>query len=261
MADASGATKIPPFMRKIFIGLAVAASALAAWFLATRVPDDWEKLSGPDRITRARKARGSLIRERCQLAGVSYPPREIFLRAFKHEAELELWARGDEGAFRRIATFPILASSGSPGPKRREGDRQVPEGFYVIDRFNAESAYHLSLGLNYPNADDLRHADPEHPGGDIFIHGKDVTIGCLPIGDAAIEELFLIALDVHDHGQREIPVHVFPARMSGVEWAKFSREQIARDPAGADFWERLRPRYEAFERDHRSLGKSPRASD
>ncbi len=106
-----------------------------------------------------------------------------------------MWARHGDGRFRLVASYPILAVSGGPGPKRREGDKQVPEGFYEIDRFNPKSLFHLSLGLNYPNAADRVLSDREHPGGDIFIHGSNVTVGCAPLGNDAIEELYLAALD------------------------------------------------------------------
>ncbi len=261
MARIAYAMKIPLLMGKIFIGLSLAVLTLAAWFFAARAAEPERKLTGPERIDLARKARGALIAERCRSAGLPYPPREIFLRALKREAELELWAREDLGAFHLIHTFPILAPSGVPGPKRKAGDRQVPEGFYRIDRFNPQSAYHLSLGLNYPNSDDLRYADRSRPGGDIFIHGKAVTIGCIPIGDPAIEELFVIAFDTRLRGQVDIPVHIYPARMSGPEWESFSALHIARNPALADFWRTLQSGFDTFDRDHRSLEISRRAGD
>ncbi len=145
-----------------------------------------------------------------------------------------------------MKSYPILASSGSPGPKRREGDRQVPEGFYCIERFNPESLFHLSLGLNYPNASDRILSDREKPGSDIFIHGNNVTVGCLPIGDAAIEELYLLALDVRARGQQRIPVHLFPAKMAGAEWDAFVREHANL----AAFWSGLQPGFDAFEATH-----------
>lgn len=82
------------------------------------------------------------------------------------------------------------------GPKLCEGVRQIPEGIYEIEYLNPNSTYHLSLKVNYPNAFDLLRAESDgrsNLGGDIFIHGKSITIGCSPIGDAAIEEVFLMA--------------------------------------------------------------------
>ena len=203
------------------------------------------------RVTVARKHSEAAVRGLVTRAGLPYPPREIFLRAFKREATLEVWAREDSGAFKLLAEYRVLKSSGQPGPKRREGDRQVPEGFYEIERFNPESLFHLSLGLNYPNDSDRVLSDREHPGNDIFIHGKAASIGCLPIGDPAIEELYLLALDVKERGQKKIPVHIFPARMRGAEWASFAAGNTAGNPALARFWAQLQPAYDAFESDHR----------
>ena len=210
--------------------------------------DDFQKLGGDERVARARAAHGKNIAQKFADAGLPYPAREIFLRWFKREAVLELWAREDGGQFRLVATYGILASSGAPGPKRRQGDLQVPEGFYEIDRFNPESLFHLSLGLNYPNAADRILSDRDRPGGDIFIHGKDVSIGCAPIGDAAIEQLYLAALDTRTRGQARIAVHIFPARMRGAEWTVFASEQTALNPALANFWKQLQPAFDAFER-------------
>ena len=227
---------------------------LALLLVATAVSrghgdDDFQKLSGEERVAQARAAHGNIIAQKFKDAGLPYPAREIFLRWFKREAVVELWARENRGAFRLIATYEILANSGAPGPKRRQGDLQVPEGFYEIDRFNPESLFHLSLGLNYPNAADRILSDHDKPGGDIFIHGKNVSIGCAPIGDAAIEQLFLAALDTHARGQAGIPVHIFPARMRGAEWVAYAAEHAAINPALADFWKQLQPAYDAFERD------------
>ena len=208
---------------------------------------------GAERLRRARETSEGAIRTRVQKAGLSYPPAEIFIRVFKHEAQLELWGSDAGGApLRLIETFPILKSSGRPGPKRREGDRQVPEGCYFVDRFNPVSAYHLSLGINYPNAADRFHADRARPGGDIFIHGSNRTIGCLPLGDRAIEEVFIVASDVHEQrGQRDIPVHIFPARMRAAEWDSFVLENAERDHSLRNFWQELQPIYNAFERSRR----------
>ena len=213
------------------------SALLAAYFRGTK----------PDRVAAARTTGGPALRRRFAEAGVAYPPREIFLRACKHEMELELWARDADEPFRKVATYTITAPSGGPGPKRREGDRQVPEGCYTIAVFNPKSRFHLSLGLDYPNESDRILADREHPGGEIYIHGSAVSIGCLPLGDAGIEEVYLAALDARTRGQTKIPVHVFPARMSGDLWKEFAREQ----PGLRAFWDQLQPIYEAFEKTRR----------
>lgn len=128
-------------------------------------------------------------------AGIAYPPNRITLLVVKAEKKLELWA-SNGSAYRYIHTYQIKKSSGHIGPKLREGDRQVPEGIYRIVGLNPNSAYHLSMKLNYPNEFDLLHAHREgrnNPGSNIFIHGKAYSIGCLAMGDPAIEELFVLA--------------------------------------------------------------------
>ncbi|MEQ1860672.1 MAG: L,D-transpeptidase family protein [Chthoniobacteraceae bacterium] len=195
-----------------------------------------------DRVAPARQRHGAAVRQRCIDAGVKYPPRELFLRAFKAEREIEVW--GGEGALRLIATWPVLAASGEPGPKRREGDRQVPEGCYRVAVFNPLSKFHLSLGLDYPNASDRVRSDPQKPGGDIYIHGRAVSIGCLALGDDAIEELYLLALDTR---VKPIAVHIFPARMVGPAWETLR----AAHPEHAAFWAELAPIYAGFEKKKR----------
>ena len=143
---------------------------------------------------------GASVRSRlapaCEAAGVSYPPTSFTLIGLKAEKRLELWAPDAAGRPRLIKTYPILAASGGAGPKLREGDRQVPEGLYGIESLNPNSRFHLSLRVDYPNAADRRRAQAEGRtglGGDIMIHGSDVSIGCLAMGDPAAEELFVLA--------------------------------------------------------------------
>ena len=129
-------------------------------------------------------------------ARVAYPPARVALLGFKQERLLEVYAANAGEDFRFIRAYPILAASGAPGPKLREGDRQVPEGLYRIEALNPNSLYHLSLRLDYPNAFDRDRAASEsrdNLGGDIMIHGDAVSSGCLAMGDAAAEDLFVLA--------------------------------------------------------------------
>lgn len=181
-------------------------------------------------------------------AGAAWPPDGIFLRAFKLEDDLELWAlkQGEKQNGKRVfvRNFPVCAKSGELGPKSRAGDLQVPEGFYTIDRFNPASSYHLSLGLDYPNDVDRARADGHPPGGDIFIHGNCVTIGCLPIEDGPVEVLYIAAVLARDNGQRSIPVHVFPFRFGTKDAAPHMK---AAEPELASFWAVLERGYQTFE--------------
>jgi murein L,D-transpeptidase YafK len=138
----------------------------------------------------------------------------IFLQAFKKEQVLELWAKNkSDNTYQKITSYDFSAFSGSLGPKRRVGDFQIPEGVYYIDRFNPWSNYYLSLKINYPNKSDKILGDKYSPGSNIFIHGDQVTIGCIPITDDKIKELYVFAVEATDHGQDKIPVYIFPFRM------------------------------------------------
>lgn len=131
-------------------------------------------------------------------AAVTYPPSRIILAGFKQERMLQVFASDESRPMRLVAEYPILGASGSLGPKLREGDRQVPEGIYRVVSLNPNSQFHLSMELDYPNNFDREHAMLDGRtslGGDIFIHGSNASVGCLAMGDAAIEELFVLAAD------------------------------------------------------------------
>ncbi|MBN1975045.1 MAG: L,D-transpeptidase family protein [Sedimentisphaerales bacterium] len=157
------------------------------------------------------------LRPHFESAGVNYPPDEVILVGLKQEKMLEVWARNRNTDFKKIREYPILGSSGVLGPKLREGDKQVPEGIYRIESLNPNSRFHLSLRLNYPNEFDLQHAEAEgrtQPGGDIMIHGSSVSVGCLAMGNEAIEELFVIAAET---GIKNIKVVLAPVDFRKTE--------------------------------------------
>lgn len=185
------------------------------------------------------------MRESARRLGLKMPFKRVFLRAFKDERELEIWASNGAGAMRLVQTYPIAAMSGGPGPKRQEGDLQVPEGVYRIDRFNPKSRFHLSMGLDYPNASDRRRSSARRLGGDIFIHGNRVSIGCMAMTDPVIDELYPACFGAGN--RRSISVHVFPCRMEGPRYAALLRQF----PQHAAFWHELEPVYAAFQVGHR----------
>ena len=135
------------------------------------------------------------LKHRFMRAGVHYPPARIQLITLKQSRRVELWAwQGRQ--WRHVHDYPVFAASGHTGPKLKEGDRQVPEGFYQIESLNPNSNFHLSLKLNYPNSFDWINAVAEerpNPGSNIFIHGSAWSAGCLAIGNRAIEELYVLA--------------------------------------------------------------------
>jgi len=156
---------------------------------------------------------GDKVRARLQprfvFAGVDWPPQRVSLVAFKDTRLMELWALS-EGVWQHIKDYRVKAMSGRKGPKLREGDRQVPEGEYRIERLNPNSAYHLSLKLDYPNAFDRQQAQRDgrsNLGGDIFIHGGGVSSGCLAVGNNAVEELFVLAAMI---GEANVSILITP---------------------------------------------------
>jgi hypothetical protein len=159
------------------------------------------RIRGPRSVADVLAAYGPAARARLvphfRRAGVAYPPREVALLVFKREQRVALWSRSGT-AWRFIRSYPIHAASGHAGPKLREGDSQVPEGVYRIEHLNPNSSYHLSMKVSYPNAFDRSMARSDgrtRLGGDIFIHGKAVSIGCVALGDVAIEELFTLVAE------------------------------------------------------------------
>lgn len=121
-------------------------------------------------------------------------PSELILVALKEERLLQVYGKGRDG-IKFIKEYPFTAYSGLLGPKLKEGDKQIPEGIYGVEYLNPNSAFYLSIKLTYPNTFDkskTKCSDFKKMGGDIFIHGKSSTIGCIPIGDIAIEDIFVL---------------------------------------------------------------------
>lgn len=138
------------------------------------------------------------LKDYLERAKLQYPPDKITLIGLKREKILEVWVETNETGV-LLKKYPILAASGAAGPKLAEGDRQVPEGVYYIEGLNPNSQFHLSMKLNYPNDFDRIKAladKREKLGGDIFIHGKSLSIGCIAIGDEAVEEVFVLSARV-----------------------------------------------------------------
>ncbi|MBD8525641.1 L,D-transpeptidase family protein [Pseudomarimonas arenosa] len=157
---------------------------------------------------------GAAAQERLQVhyraAGVRWPGERAALLAFKDQASLELHVQDEQNRWQFVRRYPILAASGGPGPKLREGDYQVPEGFYRVSFLNANSRFHVSLRLDYPNAFDRQMAAREGRsglGGDIMIHGSRVSVGCLAMGDPTAEELFTLAASI---GMDKLEVLIAP---------------------------------------------------
>lgn len=162
---------------------------------------------------------------------------KLAIMAFKEERVVEVW--GSNGsAYQLLTSYKFCSSSGKLGPKRKQGDMQIPEGLYKIDRFNPASNFYLSLGINYPNSSDRKRANG-NPGGDIFIHGDCVTIGCIPITDDKIKELYTLSVLAKDAGN-EIDVHFYPFKMTEENMKRQTNNKHY------SFWKELQPFYLHF---------------
>jgi murein L,D-transpeptidase YafK len=179
---------------------------------------------------------------------LSWPPKYMYVRSFKYDKQLEVWVKGDKkDQYKLFKTYKVCMQSGTLGPKRFEGDFQVPEGFYHINEFNPNSNYHLSLGLNYPNASDKILSDAEKPGSAIYIHGNCVSTGCLAITDLPIEELYVMGSYVKDAGQEFIPVHIYPVRYNQKKSEEYLQEAIKNNPSIEKFSSNLKEVFNYFE--------------
>lgn len=175
----------------------------------TMVTRRFNKKSVADRLSEFGTAARQRMKNDFVKANVAYPPARTTFLVLKAEQRLEVYA-GTSNRLQFIRAYPILAASGDLGPKLREGDNQVPEGIYEIESLNPNSAYHVSLRLNYPNAFDRAQAAKDgrtRLGGDIMIHGNSVSVGCIALGDEAAEDLFTLAADA---GTKSITVICSP---------------------------------------------------
>lgn len=173
--------------------------------------------------------------------------------AYKDNDLLEVYAKKKQDTkYKKINSYEICARSGQLGPKRKQGDEQVPEGFYHIDRFNPSSSFYLSLGINYPNLGDKRKTKAHNLGGDIFIHGSCVTIGCLPMTDNFIKEIYLLAVYAKNNGQSKIPVYIFPFKMTDSN-LKTYKAKFKSNIELISFWDNLKVGYDKFIKDQKEI--------
>jgi hypothetical protein len=234
--------------------LAASLDGHAEWLLDSM----WGKLRGGYRV----EERLAQFGERAQArlapyfasAQLVFPPARVALVAFKDSRILELYAPAPDGSWRVVRSYPILAASGVVGPKLREGDEQVPEGIYALTSLNPNSRFHVSLRLGYPNEFDHRMAQADGRtalGGDIMIHGKALSSGCLAMGDEAAEELFTLVAATGLHNARTVisptdfrrgPSQAVSAALDGgmaPAWAGMLYRQLAGElsnyPGGAAY--------------------------
>lgn len=169
----------------------------------------------------------------------------LFIRAFKESDSVEVWVESKPGeAYELFKTYDVCAASGKPGPKLKEGDRQVPEGFYAtnLGLLNPASKYHLSFNIGYPNAYDRHH---KRTGGLIMIHGNCVSLGCLAMTDPKIEEIYTLVHAALSKGQKNLPIHIFPFPLNEEKLAAEA------DSEWLPFWKNLKEGYDLFEKSKR----------
>ena len=168
------------------------------------------------------------------------PSSPTLIRTYKKEAELEIWKMKSNGEYALLKTFPMCRWSGQLGPKKREGDMQVPEGFYSIapGQMNPNSHYYLAFNVGYPNAYDRAYG---RTGGNVMVHGVCSSAGCFSMTDEQVADIYAIARDSFNGGQREIQLQSYPFHMTAENMAKFRL-----DP-NIDFWKNLKNGSDYFE--------------
>jgi murein L,D-transpeptidase YafK len=192
--------------------------------------------------------REDTLQKQFEQKGLRWPAKYLYIRSFKYDGQLELWVKNErKEPYKLFKTYKVCAMAGTLGPKRIQGDFQVPEGFYYINEFNPNSTYYLSLGINYPNPSDKLLSDPLHPGGDIYIHGNCVTVGCIPVTDQQIEEIYILAAHAKSLGEDFIPVHIFPVRYSNPKSAEYLSTLDKNSENLKTFEENLQHVYDHFE--------------
>lgn len=216
-------------------------------FLSASFPESFkERQLRYPRVREAYEKKGHVINDLLQKNHIDTSNLRIYLRAFKLEKKLELWAKnGNDSVFRLLKEYDICRTSGVPGPKRKRGDLQIPEGFYHINIFNPASRFHLSLGINYPNRSDRILGEAGNLGGDIFIHGACATIGCLPVTDDKIREIYILCIEAKNAGQDKIPVTIYPAKLNDANFIKL----ISDHPPGEEtlgLWTDLKKAFGIF---------------
>ena len=216
-------------------------------------------LNEQKRYSRVRTAileKEEIIIDRLTKKNINIDEVNILIIAYKSESEIEIFIkRRTEQLYKKLTTYSVCSKSGKLGPKRKQGDYQVPEGFYFIDRFNPSSNFYLSLGINYPNLSDRRKSNAKNLGGDIFIHGSCVTIGCLPMTDDKIKEIYLYAINAKNNGQEKIPVYIFPFKMTEQKFKEY-KSKYSGETELIDFWTNIKLGYDKFMKEKKELNIS-----
>ena len=198
------------------------------------------------RVREAYAAKEKVVVKNLTQHSISRDSLRIYLRAFKTEKIIEVWAKNSsDSVFIPVKEFPICDMSGFVGPKRRSHDLQVPEGFYHISDLNPYSKYYLSIKINYPNASDSIRGVHGHLGNLIYIHGSCISSGCLAITDDRIRELFVYCIEARNSGQEEIKISIFPSRLNDSNYSALKSE-YSKSKDKIRLWADLKKYYDLF---------------
>jgi murein L,D-transpeptidase YafK len=236
-------------MKRVSVITILVAGLLVPLFSFAQPQDLTEKQLGHARVWNARLSADQQLKKDFEDANLQYPPRNIYWRAFKKEQQVELWAADSaHHLYKLVKTYYVVRMSGMLGPKRTEGDHQVPEGYYYINQYNPNSNFYLSFKISYPNKSDSILGSYAKLGGQIFVHGDSLTVGCLPMTNPVIKELYWCALQAQSiNGQNHrIPFHIYPCRLESNEWKNLKKE-FSWDANRLDFWKNLQDGYNYFE--------------
>jgi murein L,D-transpeptidase YafK len=164
----------------------------------------------------------------------------VMIRLFKEESKLEVWKQRSDGQYALLKTYDICRWSGQLGPKIKEGDRQAPEGFYIVTpaQMNPKSSYYLSFNIGYPNAYDQSLG---RTGSNLMVHGACSSSGCYSMKDEDAGELFWLARDAFIGGQRQFLIMAFPFKMTPENFARH------KDDPNIPFWKMLKVGNDHFE--------------
>lgn len=205
-----------------------------------------EKEMNYTRVREAYADKGKIVAKTLAVHSISNDSLRIYLRAFKTEKIIELWAKNcSDSVFKLVKEFPICDMSGSVGPKRRYRDLQVPEGFYSIADLNPFSKYYLSIKVSYPNASDSIRGVRGHLGNNIFIHGSCISSGCLAITNERIKELYVYCTEAYNSGQEVISLTIFPARLGDANYTGLI-SGYSKDKDKISLWSDLKKSYDLF---------------
>ena len=226
-------------MRYFFLSTLFFFSTL---FLTSHLSEAGSRIPSSDKSQDVyRRIAPKLIREMKKIDASLGDP--VFVRIFKKEKRLEIWLR--QGlTYTLFKSYSICHHSGDLGPKIKEGDKQSPEGFYTVgaSQLNPNSDYHLSFNLGFPNEYDRSH---KRTGSLLMVHGRCSSVGCFAMADFRMDEIYAIIESAIISGQHQVPVHIFPFRMTRANMAAHSSSKWT------FFWENLKEGYDYFE-GHRS---------